>query len=49
MNEKRTYEPAEIKIVKLDRDMLNVSGERLTENSSLDKDEWGFITFGNWD
>ena len=40
-NEKKTYEPAEIKIVLLDRDMLITSG------GTLGEDDWDTIGFGS--
>ena len=39
MNEKKVYEPAEMKVVSLDRDLLITSGGTLGEN---DWDEIGF-------
>ena len=41
MNEKKTFEPAEIKIVLLDRDMLISSGGKLGE------DDWDSFSFGS--
>lgn len=41
MNEKKTYQPAEIKIVLLDRDMLITSGGTLAE------DKWDSFGFGD--
>ena len=38
-NDKRQYEPAEIKIVLLNRDLLITSGGTLAE------DGWDFLTF----
>ena len=40
MNEKKTYQPAEIKIVLLDQDMLITSGGTLAE------DKWEWFGFG---
>lgn len=40
MNEKKTYVPAEIGIVRLNRDMLITSGGTLGEN------EWAEFDFG---
>ena len=40
-NEKKIYEPAEIKIVLLDRDMLITSGGTLGEG------DWDEISFGS--
>ncbi len=41
MNEKKTFESAEIKIVSLDRDMLITSGGTLAE------DGWDSFDFGS--
>ena len=41
MNEKRAYEPAEIKIVSLDRDLLITSGGTLGEKN------WATFDFGS--
>ena len=40
-NEKKIYEPAEIKTVMLDRDLLLTSGGELGEG------DWDFINFGS--
>lgn len=40
-NSKRQYEPAEIEIVVLDRDMLITSG------GTLGEDDWDEISFGS--
>ena len=41
-NEKKVYEPAEIKIVSLDRDMLELSA-----NDSLGENNWATFDFGS--
>ena len=41
MNEKKVYEPAEIKVVSLDRDLLITSGGTLEENN------WATFDFGS--
>ena len=41
MNEKKVYEPAEIKIVSLDRDLLITSG------GTLGEDNWATFDFGS--
>ena len=41
MNEKKVYEPAEMKIVSLDRDLLITSGGALGENN------WDTFDFGS--
>lgn len=43
MNEKKIYAPAEIEIVRLDRDLLITSGGSLGEN---DWDEFNFNQLG---
>jgi len=40
-NEKKIYEPAEITVVLLDRDLLLTSGGELGEG------DWDFINFGS--
>ena len=41
MNEKKVYEPAEMKVVSLDRDLLITSGGTLAE------DGWDIFDFGD--
>ncbi len=41
MNKKKVYEPAEIKVVSLDRDLLITSGGTLGENN------WATFDFGS--
>ena len=41
MNEKKTYEPASITVVSLDRDLL------ITSSGTLGEDDWDSFDFGS--